>query len=655
MTRESKQENSKESRSADDPAAGLSTKRELTDQPLPRTSSQRVLIPPIRSLTTRDPLHYTSNATLRAETDGQGRNESPQTLKADPASTIAQAIAQLENILEEACRLAQSVSEVEHQTATAPREPEPPRRRPSDSITYKGLRYLDEANKQESSTWRPVDVARMPTKSGRAAPQTTHPSNATDNDDIHNLQEPTQRTKSGLKILPPRPVEDPTCRRAQSRVRMTETNAGPSIADIKAYIRGHDQSPVTHRTSSRPEGPQAERPTSLLVPPILMLNGEDLPKDEDKEYDDNAYRRSFSHMFGMRSRHTSVDLPRSPPSRTHTINLKRVSHVDVLNKTSDFDVFDTCTHAPVARDWPTTRKRFTAATVCLNTICLGTLIGIYAGEVPAIQYRIADFHHYTILGNVVLYCGIAISTFALWPLPLLHGRKPYTVMGFALAFGLQIPQGISVATFRMPGNLEWRVLLLLSRALSGCALGLVNINLQATLLDLFGSSLQSQHPHGESPDPYDVRRHGGGMGLWLAAWSWCSIGSISFGFMIGAFIIENATVDWGFWTSLLVLMFIIALNVITPETRRSAYRRTVAEFAGQEGAFSRVARGEIKMHLKGSGPYWWGEEVQAGLEMSWLMLKQPGFLVLALYAAWAYAQFTLIMMVSPAMIAESQS
>jgi hypothetical protein len=215
-----------------------------------------------------------------------------------------------------------------------------------------------------------------------------------------------------------------------------------------------------------------------------------------------------------------------------------------------------------------------------------------------------------------------------------------------LTFGLQIPQGIAIQTFRMPQDAVWRCLLLLPRALSGFALGFVSINLQTTLLDLYGASLQSQHPYGELIDPYDVRRNGGGMGIWLAAWSWCNIGSIGLGFAIGAFIIEKSSVDWGFWTSLLLLMFVIVLNLIAPEVRRSAFRRTLAELAGQDGTFSRVARGEIKMHLDGTGPLWWGEEVQAGLRLSWKMIQQPGFLVLALYSAWTYAQFTLVLMVS---------
>lgn len=71
---------------------------------------------------------------------------------------------------------------------------------------------------------------------------------------------------------------------------------------------------------------------------------------------------------------------------------------------------------PIARNWSTFRKRFTATTACINTALIGLLIGIYvsifsrcastayydkAGEVPAIQYALTDQHHYAILGNVV--------------------------------------------------------------------------------------------------------------------------------------------------------------------------------------------------------------------------------------------------------------
>jgi hypothetical protein len=280
------------------------------------------------------------------------------------------------------------------------------------------------------------------------------------------------------------------------------------------------------------------------------------------------------------------------------------------------------------------------------------LIGLYSGMVPRIQYVIADFHHFAILGNVFLYCGFAISTLILWPLPLLHGRKLYTVVGFALALCSQIPQGFAVTRYRMPDDLLWRTLLSVSRALTGFVLGFTNVNILATLLDLFGASLQSHHPHGETPDPYDARRHGGGMGMWLAAWSWCSTGAIGLGFAIGAFIVDGASVDWGFWITLIILLVILLLNLITPETRRAAFRRTMAEFVGDTGHFSRVTRGEVKMHLDETGPYWWAEEVESGLRLCWRMIRQPGFLVLAIYAAWVYAQFTLILMVRGPQLSE---
>lgn len=94
------------------------------------------------------------------------------------------------------------------------------------------------------------------------------------------------------------------------------------------------------------------------------------------------------------------------------------------------------------------------------------------------------------------------------------------------------------------------------------------------------------------------------------------------------------------------MMLVLMLNITAPEVRRSAFRRTMHEIIGDAGGFCRIGRGEVKMHLTGSGPYWWGEEVKAGLQLSFRMVRQPGFLVLALYSAWVYAQFTMVLMVS---------
>ena len=302
--------------------------------------------------------------------------------------------------------------------------------------------------------------------------------------------------------------------------------------------------------------------------------------------------------------------------------------------------------APIARDWSKSRKRYVATVACISTALMGLIIGIYAGEVPAIQYTIVDEHHYTILGNVGLFLGLAISTGLFWPLPILHGRKPYTLAALAILLPLQFPQGLSVNGARSPYVATYRVGLLLSRAISGFVMGFANVNFKTTLLDLFGASLQSSNPHQETVSSNDVRRHGGGMGVWLGIWTWCSIGSIGLGFLIGALIISGLDVEWGFWITVILTACTLILNVLVPEVRRSAYRRSMAEVQNGRIVSRRIAKGEIKMHIDSTGPMWWGEEVAAGYRLCLRMLKQPAFLVLSLYVAWIYGQIVMLIVVS---------
>ncbi|KAF2196713.1 hypothetical protein GQ43DRAFT_242571 [Delitschia confertaspora ATCC 74209] len=310
---------------------------------------------------------------------------------------------------------------------------------------------------------------------------------------------------------------------------------------------------------------------------------------------------------------------------------------------------------PIARNWKTGKKRITATIACINTALLGIIVGIYAGEVPRIQYILADEKHHVIVGNVVLYFGMAISTFLTWPLPLLHGRKPYILGALALALPLQFPQAIVVSSPRSPLKSGYKVGLLLSRAASGLVLGFANVNFITVLLDLFGASLQSRNPHQELVVHYDVRRHGGGMGLWLGIWSWCSIGSLAIGFQIGAGIIESKTPDWGFYIVVILLMVALLLNISAPETRRSAYRRSVTEVYDRDENFimRRVARGEIKLHMKTKGPRYWFEEVGAGIKLSIMMMCQAGFAVLAVYLAWIYAQIVLVIVLLGALLSRN--
>ncbi|KAG4429632.1 hypothetical protein IFR05_014884 [Cadophora sp. M221] len=306
----------------------------------------------------------------------------------------------------------------------------------------------------------------------------------------------------------------------------------------------------------------------------------------------------------------------------------------------------------IARDWSPGRKRFVATVACISTALIGLLVGIYAGETPAIQYYIVDFHHYTVLGNVFFFIGLAIPTFFFWPLPLLHGRKPYIMGAMSLAMPLLFPQALAVGEFRSPYVSTWRVGLIMSRALMGFCLGFANMNFKQMLTDLFGASLQSTNPHQEHVDEFDVRRHGGGMGVWLGLWTWSALGSIGIGFMIGAVIINNLNPAWGFYVSICIIAFVMLLNVLCPEVRRSAFRRSVAEVVNEGDVSRRLARGEVKMHVFQTGPKWWGEEFHSGVVLTQRMLRQPGFLIMALYTAWIYGQQVLITLLLGALMSK---
>lgn len=243
-----------------------------------------------------------------------------------------------------------------------------------------------------------------------------------------------------------------------------------------------------------------------------------------------------------------------------------------------------------------------------------------------------------------LYIGIAISTLFFWPLPLLHGRKTYTLAAFAVLLPLQFPQAIAVSGYREPYSILARVGLLLPRALTGLAMGFANMNFLPTLLDLFGASLMSEKPHQEVVVKEDIRRQGGGIGLWLGIWCWCYIGSLSVGFCIGACIISKLNPAWGFYIIIILLAFFLFVNVIAPETRPSPYRRSLVHFFDLSGSTikQRLARGEVKLHISNTGPKWWLEEVNAGIVLTCRMFFQPGFFLMAIYLAWIYAQVVLI-------------
>ncbi|SCO12404.1 related to Polyamine transport protein [Fusarium fujikuroi] len=176
----------------------------------------------------------------------------------------------------------------------------------------------------------------------------------------------------------------------------------------------------------------------------------------------------------------------------------------------------------------------------------------------------------------------------------------------------------------------------------GGSLGFATMNFHSVLTDLFGASLMCQHPHEEVVDHFDARRHGGGMGIWLGIWTWCWIGSLGLGFLIGAAIIDKHSPAWGFYISIMMIAVVLILNVICPEVRRSAFRRSIAEVRTGGDISHRLARGEVMMHRVKTGPKWWGQEAYHGVRLSLEMLEQPGFAVVAIYVAWIYAQVVLV-------------
>lgn len=361
-------------------------------------------------------------------------------------------------------------------------------------------------------------------------------------------------------------------------------------------------------------------------------------------------RQAKAASRGSHARHASHESGEDdPPGREaanrrphadHGISLRRRSHVS-LRGAQGFSLAKSRKRQPTARDWSPIRKRFVATVACISTALIGVILGVYAGLVPSIQYYIIDQSHATVHGNTGCFLGLAIPTFFLWPLPLLHGRKPYIMTSLVLAMPLLFPQALAVNAQRLTNTGMWRATLLVSRALMGASLGFASMNFHSILTDLFGASLMSTNPHQEVVDHYDARRHGGGMGVWLGIWTWCWIGSLGIGFFVGACVIDKYPPTWGFYISIIMIAVVLFLNVLCPEVRRSAFRRSVAEVRTGGDISRRVARGEIMMHRVKTGPKWWGQEVYHGILLTLEMLRQPGFLILALYSAWIYAQVVL--------------
>jgi MFS family permease len=450
-------------------------------------------------------------------------------------------------------------------------------------------------------------------------------------------QPPIQSRHSSLALRKtadkaPQPVAFTTAVDLESNRVRTNVSSEGSLQTSSLRTLSTSRESISEVDCSTPQGFRRHGPANVPNPEKFY---------ELKDTNESAEGLPKRHISDGRLQDKLKHLKHDKLSHLH---LRGKSHIS-LRDHKGFSLSRSHRRRPIARDWSPSRKRFAASVACISTALIGILVGIYAGEVPSIQYYIADFYHYAILGNVFFFITLAITTFLFWPLPLLHGRKPYILAALTLAMPLLFPQAISVSMQRSPYVATWRILLILPRTLMGAALGFANMNFMATLTDLFGASLQSGNPHQETVDEYDVRRHGGGLGVWLGIWTWCYIGSIGVGFLVGALVINTLSPDWGFYVSIVIIAAVLLLNVVTPEVRRSAYRRSVAEVRTVKDISRRLARGEIMMHRVQTGPKWWGQEFYQGVMLSLDMMRQPGFLVMSFYVAWIYGQIVLVIAV----------
>lgn len=256
------------------------------------------------------------------------------------------------------------------------------------------------------------------------------------------------------------------------------------------------------------------------------------------------------------------------------------------------------------------------------------------------QEYIPDEKSWVALGNMWCFLGMALTTFFCWPLPMLHGRKPYVVGGLAFSLVLLFAQATAVSSERLENITGWRIALLVTRGVMGACLACVAVNSYSTLTDLFGASV-SPARRSLSADDNDQRRRGGGLGIWLGIYTWCWISSTSLGFGIGGAIAEYRPPTWGFYLSILILLVTLILNVALPDTRGSLHRKVVSEMRARASASTEPQIGEVMLHRVNRSPIWWGQEVYHGVLLSLEMLRQPGFLVLAVYTGWVYAQVVL--------------
>lgn len=305
-------------------------------------------------------------------------------------------------------------------------------------------------------------------------------------------------------------------------------------------------------------------------------------------------------------------------------------------------------------DWSLWKKRYAAGVSCSVIALIGFSVGCYGGETPVIKADLKITTSLVSLGNILFILGVAIPSLLFWPLSLLHGRKPYTLISIALTIPLQLPQALSLPPHTLPGGQRsmapFVVCILVFRAVSGFVLGFACMNALGTLVDLFGPDTGACCRGGvvfnssvpiEGQDQFHLVRGGEAgarIGIWLGVWAWMFFSFGGVGFLIGRLLMIYSSPAWGFWIVAIMATILLFLVWLVPEVRPPwkkkrvlTRRRTGWKGKGED---QHEDRGEIKMIISGASPKWWWEEVWAGAVLSFRMCRQLGFVVMVVYVGW---------------------
>ncbi|KXH66011.1 hypothetical protein CSAL01_13064 [Colletotrichum salicis] len=260
-------------------------------------------------------------------------------------------------------------------------------------------------------------------------PQTAELENMLDRKKISFVKKNKCRHKSRSRQAGPVPDRVSSRKRSKAVKKSKRTKPKQIVeqlpTDSESSMDGsNDSSAVNFPTRDQAQGssgPTRPRASTKRVPFLSRNTGEDdLPQE---------------------------DLSGRPIRNPRGISLRGKSHVS-LRGVQAFNLAKSKRRQPIARDWSPARKRAIATVACISTALVGMIIGIYAGLVPSLQYYILDTSHSIINGNVGCFLGMAFPTFFCWPLPLVHGRKPYITTGLILSMPLLFPQALAVSAQR---------------------------------------------------------------------------------------------------------------------------------------------------------------------------------------------------------------